>query len=289
MFEGKTIGFIGAGNMGGAMIAGLVNSQLINPDCIIAADPHEARLRELAANFGIQTTPDNLTAAKSADILVISVKPQVIDSQLLDGSPAEHCDLIISIAAGISIEHLKRALHNPRVVRSMPNTPAMIGQGMTVWTATNEVDQQHRDLARVILGSFGQEVFVKDESFMDAATALSGTGPAYVFLFMEALIDAGVHLGFSRDVAEKLVLQTVRGSVEYAEVSGKHPAMLRNQVTSPGGTTAEALYHMEKGGFRTVIARGIWAAYQRSMGLGGGKKVSDSLGGRNPDEMENGR
>ncbi len=289
MFDGKMIGFIGAGNMGGAMIAGLVNSQMVNPDCIMAADPHKERLQELSENFGIQTTASNEEAARTADILVVSVKPQILDAKLVAGNTAEHCDLIISIAAGISIDQLKRAFKNPRVVRSMPNTPAMIGQGMTVWTATEEVDEQHRELARLILGSFGQEVFVKDESFMDAATALSGTGPAYVFLFMEALIDVGVHLGFSRDVAEKLVLQTVRGSVEYAEMSSKHPAMLRNQVTSPGGTTAEALYHMEKGGFRTVIARGVWAAYQRSVGLGGGKKVSDSLGGRNPDDVDNGR
>lgn len=289
MFDGKMIGFIGAGNMGGAMIAGLVNSQMVNPDCILAADPHKERLQELVENFAIQTSPSNEETARAADILVVSVKPQILDSKLVLDNAAEHCDLIISIAAGISIDQLKRAFCNPRVVRSMPNTPAMIGQGMTVWTATDEVDAKHRELARLILGSFGEEVFVKDESFMDAATALSGTGPAYVFLFMEALIDVGVHLGFSREVAEKLVLQTVRGSVEYAEMSSKHPAMLRNQVTSPGGTTAEALYHMEKGGFRTVIARGVWAAYQRSVGLGGGKKVSDSLGGRNPDDMENGR
>jgi pyrroline-5-carboxylate reductase len=134
-------------------------------------------------------------------------------------------------------------------------------------------DQQQQ--AKKILSSLGDEIYVDDEDYLDMATALSGSGPGYVFLLMEALIDAGVHMGFSRRVASQLVFQTMRGSVEFAEQSGKHVAELRNQVTSPGGTTAEALYHMEKGGLRTVISRGIWAAYQRSIALGKGKKRSD--------------
>ena len=288
MFEGKTIGFIGSGVMGGAMIAGLVKSQIIAPQSILAADPHLPRLRQLEADLGIRITPDNREVAAKSDILVISTKPQVID-EILPEPEAGHCDLVISIAAGISIDHLRRVTGNPRIVRSMPNTPAVIGQGITGWTATDAVDEQHRQIARTILGSLGEEVFIPKESMMDAVTALSGTGPGYVFMFMEAMIDAGVHLGFSRDVAEKLVHHTMRGSIEYAMVSKKHPAMLRNEVTSPGGTTAEAMYHLEKGGLRTVIARGIWAAYQRSTALGGGKKVSEALSGRNPDEMDNGR
>lgn len=288
MFDGKTIGFIGSGNMGSAMIGGLVGSQTVTPDQIIAADLHRERLDELQQSFGIRTTLDNREAAQSADVVVISVKPQVVD-EILPEKDAAECDFVVSIAAGISINHLRYTLGNPRVVRSMPNTPAMIGKGMTVWTATAEVSDEHRQQAQTILQSLGEEVYVKQESFLDAATALSGTGPAYLFLFMEALIDSGVHLGFSRDVAEKLVTQTIRGSIEYAIESGKHPAELRNQVTSPGGTTAEALYHMERGGLRTVIARGVWAAYQRSVGLGGGKQVSDALGGRNPEVIEDGR
>ena len=144
---------------------------------------------------------------------------------------------------------------------------------MTVWTATPEVTETQRAQAQAILGALGVELFVNDEGYLDMATALSGTGPAYIFMFMEALIDAGVHLGFSRRVAEQLVFQTMRGSLEYAAQSGKHVAELRNQVTSPGGTTAAALYHMEKGGLRTVLSRGIWAAYQRSVELGQGEKV----------------
>lgn len=275
MFTGKTIGFIGAGNMGSAMIGGLVHGKVIPPEQVIAADLDEGRLARLKAKFGVQTTLDNHDAARRAHILVISVKPQDV-TDILDSHDAAGCDFILSIAAGITIETLVHTFGNPRVVRSMPNTPAMVGQGMTVWTATPEVSQDLRDQAATILDSLGSQLFVAKEHLLDAATAVSGSGPAFVFLFMEALMDTAVHLGFSRDDAEKLVLQTVKGSVEYALSNGAHVAVLRNQVTSPAGTAAEALYHMEKGGLRHVIARGVWGAYQRSITLGGGK-------GRNPD------
>jgi pyrroline-5-carboxylate reductase len=182
-------------------------------------------------------------------------------------------DLLLSILAGTPIRKLADGVAHAAVVRAMPNTPAQIGEGMTVWTSTPEVTDEQRAQAQAILGAFGQELYVNDESYLDMATALSGTGPAYIFIFMEALIDAGVHLGFSRRVSEQLVFQTMRGSLDYAAQSGKHVAELRNQVTSPGGTTAAALYHLEKGGLRTVISRAIWAAYQRSIELGQGEKV----------------
>jgi pyrroline-5-carboxylate reductase len=159
----------------------------------------------------------------------------------------------------------------------MPNTPAKIGKGITVWAATSQVSDQQRDQAQAILQAFGDEIFVDKEDYLDMATALSGTGPAYVFMFLEAMVDAGVHLGFSRRVARQLVLKTTLGAAEYANQTDEHLAALRNQVTSPGGTSAEALYHLEKGGFRTVISRAVWAAYQRSVALGGGKKVSQRL------------
>jgi pyrroline-5-carboxylate reductase len=275
MFDNKTIGFIGSGNMGTAMIAGLINSHTVQPDQIIASDVNLDKLKELSTDYGIHTSVNNASVAERADILVISVKPQVVEHILAHGDAAD-CDFILSIAAGISIEKLVRTFVNPRVVRCMPNTPAMIGQGISVWTATDDVDDLARDQASAILSSLGQQVFVDDESLLDAATAISGTGPAYVFLLMEIMIDVGVHLGFSRRVAEQLVLQTVKGSVEYAITSKQHVAILRNQVTSPAGTTAEAMYHMEKEGLRHALARGIWAAYERSVQLGGGK-------GRNPD------
>jgi len=158
------------------------------------------------------------------------------------------------------------------IIRAMPNTPAQIGQGITVWTATAAVTDMQRAHALTILKALGEEVFVDDEHYLDMATALSGTGPAYVYLFMEAMVDAGVHLGFSRRIAEKLVFQTVIGSANFASQSELHLAALRNQVTSPGGTTAEAMYHLDKGGFRTVLSRAIWAAYVRSAQLGSGKE-----------------
>jgi pyrroline-5-carboxylate reductase len=150
----------------------------------------------------------------------------------------------------------------------MPNTPGQIAEGITVWTASKEVTDKQHEVARAIIGALGEEVFVEDESYLDMATALSGSGPAYVFLFTEALIDAGVHMGFPRRIAEQLVLQTIKGSASFYEYAGRHPATLRNQVTSPGGTSAEALYYLEKAGFRTAISRAVWAAYQRSLELG---------------------
>ncbi len=284
MFSDLTIGFIGSGNMGEAMIHGLVKQKLVPPDRIIAADPRQERLDELHARYGVRVTTDNLDAATQADILVLSVKPQVLDAVLPEvRRGARTCSLVVSIAAGVPIRTIADGLANASVVRVMPNTPARIGKGMSVWTATSEVPEAQRDQARLMLAALGEEVFVDDEDYLNMATALSGTGPAYVFLFLEALVDAGVHLGFSRHIAEKLVLQTLRGSVEYAIESGDHLAELRNQVTSPGGTSAEALYQLEKGGLRTVISRAVWAAYQRSVGLGGGRKFS-RLAGRHPDE-----
>ncbi len=154
----------------------------------------------------------------------------------------------------------------------MPNTPGQVGAGITVWIATEKASQVQRSQARAILGALGQEIEVEEEDYLDMATALSGTGPSYVFLFMEAMIDAGVHMGFPRRIAERLVTETIRGSLEYYEHSNRHPARLRNDVTSPGGTSAAALYYLEKAGFRTALARSIWAAYERSVELGQGKK-----------------
>jgi pyrroline-5-carboxylate reductase len=284
MFSDLTIAFIGSGNMGEAMIHGLLKKNMIEPGQIIAADPRMERLEELGARYQIRHTTDNLDAATQADILVLSVKPQVLDDVLPEvRGGARTCSLVVSIVAGTPIRKIADGLANASVVRVMPNTPARVGQGISVWTATTEVPEAQREQARQLLKAFGEEIFVKDEDYLDMATALSGTGPAYIFLFMEAMVDAGVHLGFSRHVAEKLVLQTMRGSVEYAAQSGQHLAMLRNEVTSPGGTSAEAIYQLEKGSLRTVISRAIWAAYQRSIGLGGGRKVS-RLAGRHPDE-----
>lgn len=272
VFENKTVAFIGSGVMAEAMIGGLLGKSLLTADQIVASDVREERAHELTARYGIRAGTDTAAAAESADILVLSVKPQVFPqvARVARGH-AGSASLVLSILAGVKIRTIADGLLNPSVVRAMPNTPAQIGQGITVWTATPEVPEPQHEQARVLLRALGEEIFMEDEKFLDMATALSGTGPAYVFLFMEAMIDAGVHMGFSRRDAEKLVMQTMRGSVEFATQTGLHPAELRNQVTSPGGTSAEAIYHLEKGNLRTVLARAVWAAYQRSVALGGGE------------------
>lgn len=284
MFKDLTIGFIGSGVMGEAMIAGLLKQQTVAPRQIIAADPLPQRGQELSERYDVRSTTSNLEVAHNADVLILSIKPQVLDKVLTElRGKTKSARLILSIIAGANIGHIAEGLDNPNVVRAMPNTPARIGQGITVWTAMHDVSEQSRTQAAAILGTLGQEIYMDSEDYLDMATALSGTGPAYVFLFMEAMIDAGVHLGFSRRIAEQLVIQTMRGSVEYADQSKDHPAMLRNQVTSPGGTSAEAIYHLEKGGLRTVIARAVWAAYQRSVALGAGKKPKQHV--RNPEDL----
>lgn len=284
MLDNVTIGFIGGGVMGEAMTRGVLTKKVVKPKHVIVSDVREDRVAELTERYGIRGTRSNCEVAQEVDVLVLAVKPQVISRVLgeLRGS-VKATALVLSIAAGVPIRTIADGLAHAAVVRAMPNTPAQIGQGITVWTATPQVSAQQLAQTETILGAFGEHVQVDDESYLDMATALSGTGPAYVFLFMEALVDAGVHLGFSRHVAEKLVLQTMRGAVEYAAQAGRHLATLRNQVTSPGGTSAEAIYHLEKGGLRTVISRAVWAAYQRSVALGGGAAPGARLGGRSPE------
>ena len=281
MFTDQTVAFIGGGIMGEAMIRGLITRDIVAPEQIIAADPMAERLDDLRGRYGIRVTVSNAEAAESGQVIVLSIKPQNL-GEVMPGirGHLRRQDLLLSILAGTPIRKLADGVAHAAVVRAMPNTPAQIGQGMTVWTATPEVTPDQRAQAQAILGALGVELFVGDEGYLDMATALSGTGPAYIFMFMEALVDAGVHLGFSRRVSEQLVFQTMRGSLEYAAQSGKHVAELRNQVTSPGGTTAAALYHLEKGGLRTVLSRAIWAAYQRSVELGQGEKVKGP-GGEN--------
>lgn len=264
-----TVTFIGSGVMAEAMISGILGEGLTSATNIIASDPREERGKELTERHGVRSGTDNRQAAGAASIVILSVKPQVMSVVLDELNGAITPDaLVLSIVAGARIKTISEGLGHEAVVRVMPNTPAQIGEGMSVWTATPAVSEHQRSQARSILRALGEEVYLEDEDYLDMATALSGTGPAYVFLFMEALIDAGVHLGFSRRVAQQLVLQTIRGSVDFAKRSADHPAELRNMVTSPGGTSAEALYQLEKGGFRTVLSRAIWAAYQKSRYLG---------------------
>jgi pyrroline-5-carboxylate reductase len=265
-----TLTFIGGGNMGEAMIKGLLDQHLIDPSYITASDTKPERCTYLAERYGVKVTEDNVEAASRAGVVVLSIKPQVLKKVAAELHGRILTDaLVLSIIAGARIVVVQRGLGHRAIARAMPNTPAQIGQGITVWTTTSEVSEPQREQAQVILSALGEEIWMEDEGYLDMATALSGTGPAYVFMFMEALIDAGVHMGFSRDVATRLVLQTMQGSVALARATGRHPTELRNAVTSPGGTTAEALYQLEKGGIRTVISKAIWAAYQKSKYLGG--------------------
>lgn len=273
MLTDITLSFIGSGMMAEAIITGLLNQELVDPEQIIAAGPREERGQELEARYGVHWTTDNEEAAEQGQIVILAVKPQVLKNVIPQvRGHLRRQDLGLSIVAGAPLRLLADGMAHASFVRAMPNTPGQIGRGITVWTATSEVRPDSLEQARMILGALGEEVWVEDEDYLDMATALSGTGPAYVFLVMEAMIDAGVHLGFSRRVATQLVMQTMEGSVAYARGSQRHVAELRNQVTSPGGTSAEALYHLEKGGLRTVISRAVWAAYQRSVALGRGKR-----------------
>ena len=284
MLDSKALAFIGSGAMAEAMIKGILKNELTDPRRIIASDPRLERGPELEELYGVRSTTDNKEAAQAGDIIVLSVKPQVLPFVLYDlyGLIRPH-QFIFSIVAGARTETIARGLRHGAIVRVMPNTPAQMGEGMSVWTGTPEVTEEQLTQARIILQALGKEIYVEDEDALDMATALSGTGPTYVFLMMEALVEAGVHLGFSRRVARKLVIQTVLGSALFAEESGRHLAELRNMVTSPGGTSAEAIYQLEKGGLRTIISKAVWAAYQKSKLLG---EMSSKRGLRSTSPLE---
>ncbi|MEJ7616515.1 MAG: pyrroline-5-carboxylate reductase [Pyrinomonadaceae bacterium] len=280
--EGVALSFIGCGVMAEAIVAGLLKNQLVRPSQVAASHPRANRREELASKYDIAVFESNREAAlagvshlhevspaRRGSIVVLSVKPQRLGGVMNELKGALHQDqLVISIVAGATLETIAGELLHPAVVRAMPNTPAQIGEGMTAWTNTREVGDAQLSQTRAMFSSLGREMYVEEERMIDMATALSATGPTYIFLVMEALVDAGVHMGFSRHVAEELVLQTMLGSVRFAQESHKHPAELRNMVTSPGGTSAEAIYQMEKGGLRTVLSKAVWAAYQRAVALG---------------------
>jgi pyrroline-5-carboxylate reductase len=263
------LGVVGAGAMGEAVIGGLIRDGHLGAESIVASTPREERRLELADRYGVRVTAGNVEAVTGADVVILAVKPQVLQrvlTELAGRLPAGA--LVFSIVAGASMQRIGETLGTRAVVRSMPNSPASVGHGITVWTHAPGVAPEQLEQARTVLAALGSEVFVEEESYLDMATALSGTGPSYVFLFMEALVDAGVHLGFPRHLAEQLVVQTVKGSVEFYLAQPNHLARLRNQVTSPGGTSAEALYYLERARFRSSLSRAVWAAYQRSQALG---------------------
>jgi len=267
--QAKRLAFIGGGTMAEAMIRGVLDKHLVPPSHIFVTGPRRERRAELTKRFGVKALASNVEAAQGAHIVVLSVKPQILPTVLRELRGKLRADqLVVSIIAGAPLAVLRDGLDHATIVRAMPNTPAQIGMGITAWCATANVERDQRDRAKAILGALGEEIEVEEEGMVDMATALSGTGPTYVFLLMEALVDAGVHLGFSRRVAEELVLRTVEGSAAFARRSGRHLAELRNMVTSPGGTSAAAIYELEKGTMRTVLSRAVYAAFVRTRELG---------------------
>jgi pyrroline-5-carboxylate reductase len=266
---GRSIATVGSGVMAEGMISGLIRGELVKPDQIVASHPRQERREALTAAHGIRTVSSNAEAVQGADVILLAIKPQMLVRVAREIGPAlKPGQLVISILAGATTKALTGLLEHREVVRAMPNTPAQLGRGVTVWYATPESSAEHRAQAAALLGTLGMQVEVDDEKFVAMATAVSGTGPTYVFLVMEALIDAAVHLGFPRHVAHDLVVETLEGSTHFAKQSGMHPAQLRNMVTSPGGTSAAALHELESGRLRTVLSEAVWAAFRRTVELG---------------------
>jgi pyrroline-5-carboxylate reductase len=265
----RKIATVGSGVMAEAMIAGLLRGELVEPGQVIASHPRADRRDELQRLYAIRTTASNTDAVAGADVVLLAIKPQMLGRVGREIAPAlRRGQLVLSIIAGATTAALTGILGHDQVVRSMPNTPARLGRGMTVWFATPATTDEQRAQASALLRALGHELEVDDERFVAMATAVSGTGPTYVFLVMEALIDAAVHLGFPRHVAHDLVVETLEGSTHFAKQSGDHPAVLRNMVTSPGGTSAAALHELESGRLRTVLSEAVWAAYRRTVELG---------------------
>jgi pyrroline-5-carboxylate reductase len=270
--KGKKIGFIGGGKMAEAMIRGLV-SKGVQPRQVLAYDTDPKRRSMLERTYKIQTAKDNTEVAANAAVVVFAVKPQVMKDVLAKLKPVEKKNsgpLFISIAAGVPLKEISSQLGKAaRIVRVMPNTPALIRQGISAYYASPGCKPADRKVVEAILLALGQVVEVKDEKLMDPVTGLSGSGPAYIYVIIDALADAGVKLGLSREVALRLAANTAAGAARMVVETGRHPAELKDMVTSPGGTTAAGLYELEKGGLRGILIRAVEAAARKSEELGG--------------------
>jgi pyrroline-5-carboxylate reductase len=262
------IGFVGGGQMAEALIGGMLSAKLCVPDRILAADPAAGRLDHLKGTFGIQVGGSNREAAAWGDIVVLAVKPQVLDGVLKEIGGELAKALVVSIVAGASISRIADACGGPaRVIRAMPNMPAIVHEGMTALASGPGVYEEDVVLVRNIFASIGKVVPI-EERLMDAVTGLSGSGPAYVFLAIEALADGGVKMGVPRDIATVLAAQTVLGAARMVLETGHHPARLKDQVASPGGTTMAGLHRLEQGGLRATFIDAVEAATKRSQELG---------------------
>jgi pyrroline-5-carboxylate reductase len=263
------VGFIGGGFMGEAILGALLKDGLTSAEQVTVSDVAQARRRHLSSKYGVQVTSENAAAVKDAGLVVLAVKPQEFSNVASDVRGELKAEqTVLSIMAGMPIVRVAGELEHEAVARVMPNTAASVGEAMSVWTATEAVSKEGTETVGRLLAALGREVRVSDERYLDMATALSGSGPAFVFLFLEALIDAGVHIGLRRDRAQELALQTLLGAVRMAQETGTHPAELRNMVTSPGGTTAAGLQVLEEAGLRGSIIDAVEAAYERAKELG---------------------
>lgn len=270
---GKKFGFIGGGSMAEALITGLIRADLVGAGQILVSDPSGQRRNYLAEKFAVGVTADNSTVVSGSDIVVLAVKPFVM-GEVLDeiGSGFGPAHTVISIAAGITTNYIEKSIADQvPVVRAMPNTPALLGAGATAVCCGRWANEQHRELALAVFGAVGRAVPVP-EKLMDAVTGLSGSGPAYMYIIAEALTDAGVRMGLPRDVALTLASQTMLGAARMILETGHHPAVLKDMVTTPGGTTIEGLLALEEGGIRAALFRAVEYACRRSSQQSGDNK-----------------
>ena len=261
-----TIAFLGAGKMASAMIQGLLRSGVCQPHDITAASPEPTHLKTLQDATGIRVTASNADAAATADTVILCVKPKEAAGALAQALPSLDGKLLISIAAGLAVSTLKKSAPASRIVRAMPNTPALVGKSATAYAASTEVTAQDTAIVERIFTGIG-EVHAVEEKLIDAVTALSGSGPAYIFLVIEALTDGGIRCGLPSALARRLAIQTVSGAGELCLQTGEHPAILREMVTSPGGTTAAALATLEEHGVRAAFIEAVQAAERRAVEL----------------------
>ena len=257
--------------MAEAILKGVLAAGLTSPNEVSVGEPVADRRAYLEQNYRIRVEQSNLDAARDAELVLLAIKPQDLPavSGQLKGQ-LQSGQSVLSIIAGTKMSSLVQGLGHPAVIRVMPNTPAQIGQGVSLWTCTDQVESPAREMTKSILGTVGIEIYVDDEKYLDMATALSGSGPAYVFLVIEAMIDAGVYVGLPRDIARTVALQTIYGSTKLVMETGKHPAQLKDMVVSPGGTTAEGLQVLERMGVPGAFVEAVNAAYQKSIKLGQG-------------------
>ena len=249
--------------MTNAMVSGLLKSKTYNNKQITISDRNEKKNKLLNEKWNIKTNLNNYEASINSDIVILAVKPQSLNSVFNNLVGIEN-KIFISVIAGIPLKKYKDNLKNNKIVRVMPNTPSMIQKGISTWM-TKDLCEEEKIIVKNILKSFGKEIYVENENTIDISTSISGTGPIYTYMLVESMIDAGIHLGLSRDKTKQLVYQTVLGSIEYLIESDIHPTILRNDITSPGGTTANALHILEKEGFRNTLSEAIWSGYSRSI------------------------